>query len=362
MSVDPLDPHSLEERETDLDRRKVEEVGGPVLEMRGSGRGLVPLALHERRDDRAAREPGPLELLERIEAGDQSADAGRPAEHLVERQRDEIGMMTRQVEPVGGHVRSRVEQDIPAVVMRLVDPGERVMDAGEVRLRREGEQVVVDARHLGEIAREASFVDPQLGRGARHVGRLGAASTGELADAVDRVVVVEGQQEPVIPPERVCLADEPQRSGRVRREHDDVLLRRRAKELVHGGTRLLDQFRHRRRRQVGRVRVAEDLAPKHLHVLLELRLGIEAGAGVVEVDMPARVEPRELRAAQLAEQRVGRGARRALPDQRTFSLALWKRRSRKLFVTTKMLDAAIAAAAIIGLRSPAAASGTAAML
>src|SRR6185503_18596286 len=42
--------------------------------------------------------------------------------------------------------------------------------------------------------------------------------------------------------------------------------------------------------------------------------------------------------------------------------ALRKRRRRRLFVTTKRLDAAIAAAATIGLRSPATASGIAATL
>ena len=45
-----------------------------------------------------------------------------------------------------------------------------------------------------------------------------------------------------------------------------------------------------------------------------------------------------------------------------FSRALEKRRSRRLLVTTKRLEAAIAAAAMIGFRSPATASGTAATL
>ena len=44
------------------------------------------------------------------------------------------------------------------------------------------------------------------------------------------------------------------------------------------------------------------------------------------------------------------------------SLGLEKRRSRRLFVTTKTLENAIAPAATIGLRSPATASGIAATL
>ena len=44
------------------------------------------------------------------------------------------------------------------------------------------------------------------------------------------------------------------------------------------------------------------------------------------------------------------------------SRSLWKRRRRRLFETTKTLENAIAAAATIGLRSPATASGIAATL
>jgi hypothetical protein len=130
--VDRLEPDPLEVAQADLDRGQVEEVEGAVLEVGGTRRRLVPLALDEGGDDRAAREPGSLELGERVAAGEQAADAGRPAEHLVEGEGDEIGMPAEEVEPAGGDVGGRVEQDVPAVVMGLLDPGERVLDAGEV--------------------------------------------------------------------------------------------------------------------------------------------------------------------------------------------------------------------------------------
>jgi hypothetical protein len=57
-----------------------------------------------------------------------------------------------EVEPVGGHVGGRVEEHVPAVVVGLLDPGERVLDAGEVRLGRVGDQVVVLAADLGQVA------------------------------------------------------------------------------------------------------------------------------------------------------------------------------------------------------------------
>ena len=87
-----FDSNLLEEAEADLDGGEVEEVDGAVLEVGRAGRGLVPLALHEGGDDRAAGEPGPLELRERVAARDQRADPGRPAEHLVEGERDEVGV------------------------------------------------------------------------------------------------------------------------------------------------------------------------------------------------------------------------------------------------------------------------------
>jgi hypothetical protein len=192
--------------------------------MGGAWGEVVVLALDERRDDRAAGEPRPLELGERVRAGDQAADAGRPAEHLVEGERDVVGVPAAEVEPVGRHVRRRVEQDVPAVCVRLLDPVERVLDAGEVRLRGIGEQVVVIAGRLGQVARQQVAIDAQVRRDARHVGRLGPANARELADPVDRVVVVEGQQESVAGMEWVGLADESQGAGRVRCEDRDVLV------------------------------------------------------------------------------------------------------------------------------------------
>ena len=52
--VDRLDADAVEEAQSDLDRGKVEVVDGAVFEVRGAGRGLVVLALHERGDDRPA--------------------------------------------------------------------------------------------------------------------------------------------------------------------------------------------------------------------------------------------------------------------------------------------------------------------
>jgi len=49
------------------------------------------------------------------------------------------------------------------------------------------------------------------------------------------------------------------------------------------------------------VGVAEHIRAQQLDVLAELRVGVEAGPGVVEVDVTARVEAGEVAAAQLVE-------------------------------------------------------------
>ena len=217
-------------------------------------------------------------------------------------------MPAAEVQPVGRHVRGGVEQHVPAVRVRLLDPFERVLDAGEVRLRRVGEQVVVIARRVGQVARQQVLVDAQVGRDARHVRGLGAAGASELADPVDRVVVVEGQQEPVAGMERIRLADQPQRAGRVRGEDRHVLIRRRIEELQHRRAGALGELGARRRGRVDRVRVAEHAALQQPHVLAQLRLGEQPAAGVVEVHVAAAVKPREIAA---------RAARRARPCPRT---------------------------------------------
>jgi hypothetical protein len=49
------------------------------------------------------------------------------------------------------------------------------------------------------------------------------------------------------------------------------------------------------------VRVTEHVRAQQFEVLAELRVGVETGAGVVEVDVAARVEAREVAVAQLVE-------------------------------------------------------------
>ena len=134
-----------------------------------------------------------------------------------------------------------------------------MLDAGEVRLRRIGEEVVavrVGRRRGGARASRRSTRRSGASSGTYAVAR--ALRAGELADAVDRVVVVERRQEPALRPERIRLADEPQRAGGVRREDAGVLALGRVEVAQHGGPRPLHERGRGRRRRVDGVRVAVD--------------------------------------------------------------------------------------------------------
>ncbi len=95
-------------------------------------------------------------------ARDQGAYAGGVAEHLVERETDEVGAPPTEVEPVGGDERRRVQQHIPALRVRLRDPLQRVLHTGEVRLRRIGEKMMRAGTGQGEAASELGLIGAQI--------------------------------------------------------------------------------------------------------------------------------------------------------------------------------------------------------
>ena len=186
-----------------------------------------------------------------------------------------------------------------------------MLDAGEVRLGRIGEEVVAVRGRVLEIALEQAVVDAEVRRLQRDVRRRRALRAGELPDAVDGVVVVERRQEAVLRPERVGLADEPQGAGGVGGEDAGVLVLGRVEPAQDRVARLLDEHRRGRRRGVHGVRVAVDRVAQHLLVRLELGGRVEAAAGVVEIDVAGDVEASVVGRAKLvddgglAEGRIG---------------------------------------------------------
>jgi hypothetical protein len=154
---------------------------------------------------------------------EQTADTGRISEHLVKRDRHEIGLHSGEIQPIGWDERRRIEQHVPAAGMRALDPVQRVLDAREVGLRRVREKVRTRWIRLIEQPGETIFVEPQIGQGERCVVDGGCAGLRELADAVDRVVIVEGEEQLSTLDEGVALTNVFQGAARVEREDGGVV-------------------------------------------------------------------------------------------------------------------------------------------
>ena len=91
-TVDHVQADVLQEAQADVHRGEAAEVHRAVFE-RGSAVGrVVTVGADRRHRDRAAGEPRAAQFRERGPPGEERADARRVAEHLVERQHDEVGV------------------------------------------------------------------------------------------------------------------------------------------------------------------------------------------------------------------------------------------------------------------------------
>ena len=233
---------------------------------------------------------GRSQASQRVVAGDERADAGRVAEGLVPGHRHEVGLPARQVEAVRRDECRGVEEDVKATLLGRRDPLERVAHAGIVRLGGKREQVSRSGRGVVEGGDDSRRVVTEVARAQRDVGDGRAPGAGELADAVDRVVVVGRQDEPAPVGERERLADELRRSAGVRGEDDRVLVGRGADEGQDRRPGAVGKIRGGPRRRVLGVGVAQDPVSEQREMLADLRLGVEARAGVVDVDLAGAVE------------------------------------------------------------------------
>ena len=167
----------------------------------------------------------------------------------------------------------------------------------EVRLRGEGEEAPGRRRHFAALQIDV-------------VGRR-ACRARVLADAVHRVVVVDGKDAGVLRAEGITLRHELDRRGRVRREDDVVRGAVGVEELQNDVAHALDRLRARARRRRLRVRIAEDAAGQQGLLRADLRGAVQRAAGVVGVGVALLVEPREFAPAQLGERQHPRRRRGA---------------------------------------------------
>ena len=307
---DRVDADPLDVAQADLDRRDAEVVDGAVLEQRVAGERHDHVALDVRGDHRAAAEPGALQPLERRAPREQRAEPGRVAEHLVEGDRDEVRLPHRQVEPARRHERGGVQDHVPAALLGRRDPLERVLDAGEVGLRRVGEEVVA----VRGARRRGSARAPRRRRGDRAPRAARTRSARPWRRANSRMPLTELWLSNVARKRALGLngyASPTSRRAPVAfgREDAGVLALGGVEVAQHGGARPLHEHGRGRRGGIDRVRVAEDGLAQQAQVLVELRLRVQAAAGVVEVDVAARVEAPVLGCAQLVERRPSRGRR-----------------------------------------------------
>src|SRR4051812_41462320 len=206
-----------------------------------AGQWYDHLALNVRGNDRAAAEPRALEPRKRVSPREQRAEAGRVAEQLVEGHRDEVGPPDAEVQPAGRQECGGIDYHVPPALLREGDPLERMLDAGEVGLRRVGEEVVPVRARVVEVALEQPVGNAEIGSLERNVRGRRTLCTGELADAVDRVVVVERRQETAVLAELEGLTDQSQRTRRVGSEDAGVLTLLGIEVAQDGSPRLFHQ-------------------------------------------------------------------------------------------------------------------------
>ena len=127
--MDHVIADGLEVFESDLHGGDVEIIERAILERGGTFGAVELVALHRGDGDRPTREPGTAQFAEGFAPCDQRADAGRVTEHFVKGDRHKVRVDRGEVERVGGDKRGRVEQHVPAVGVRALDPFERMLDA-----------------------------------------------------------------------------------------------------------------------------------------------------------------------------------------------------------------------------------------
>ena len=95
------EPDTIEIVQARCHGRDAQKVQRAVLKSGLARSQYVRLPLDAREVDRPAGEPRPMEPCKGPTAGDQAADAGGIAEHLVERHADKVRLDGVKVEPIG---------------------------------------------------------------------------------------------------------------------------------------------------------------------------------------------------------------------------------------------------------------------
>ncbi len=192
---------------------------------------------------------------------------------------------------------------MPALCPGLVNQRQRVLDARKIGLRGKRQQVGRRWVGLRQQGVHGRLIDAQLRARQRRISHGGPSGLREFPDAVHRVVVVGRQQQSPARCKRIGLAHQFQRARGVQREDGGVVAR--AVEIrQYRRARLFHAARHFHGAGAHRMRIAKDVFGEHFRVLAHLPCGMQAGTGVVEIDLALRVEPPVLRSAQASSEWV----------------------------------------------------------
>ena len=180
-----------------------------------------------------------------------------------------------------------------------------MLHAGEIRLRRIREEMVSGRRNAIELAHQVVLVQPHFGQDDRNVGRRRATRAGELANAVHRIVVVEGKQEPSAGREGIRLADQFQCLTGIGGKDHGPLAGIGVEELQHPLPGTGDIGRGARRTGVHRVRVAEQMVAEEREMAIELRPAVQTRGRIVQIRAPGVVQQRVFAGTQRVERPRG---------------------------------------------------------
>jgi hypothetical protein len=111
-------------------------------------------------------------------------------------------MPPAQIQPVRRHERRSIERDIPPALLRRGNPFQGMLHSSVVGLRGIDKEFAAGVWPV-ERLEERSLVHLHVGDDERHVREVRSLGAGVLPDADDRVVIVVGDHEMPVVPERI---------------------------------------------------------------------------------------------------------------------------------------------------------------
>src|SRR5258708_6930088 len=272
--MDHLHANGHQMSEADGYRREIEVVDCSIFKCCLAFDHLMPLALDASCPDGTSGKPGALQFGQCRFAYQQTADARRVAEHFIERDRHKIGMPFEEIQSIGWREGSAIHEHIPPSCMGLFNPLQWVLYTAEVGLGRVGKQVKVLRTSLIESMNQLSLVHTEVRSYNRHICEGCPFRFGKLADAVDRVVVIEGEQVLPTRSKGIRLPYKLKRTTGIGSEDDRIFIRGRIEVGEHIVANMLNKFSGGLGGRVRGVGVAEHTTAEQRHMLTKLGFGI----------------------------------------------------------------------------------------